>query len=198
LRQDPDLIMVGEMRDLETAEIGFQAALTGHLVFSTLHTNGSLAAIERLLDLGVKPLLVTSATNLIVAQRIARRVCSACRETYRPDAAVLRKLHLRPDRHEFVHGTGCRDCGNTGYSGRVGIFEILRLTPRIKELVNRRATESELRNAARDAGTRFLLEDALSKMHEGLTTVEEILRVIRLEHTEVPDGKNSPLSIAGG
>jgi len=198
LRQDPDLIMIGEMRDLETAEIGFQAALTGHLVFSTLHTNGSLAAVERLLDLGVKPLLVTSATNLIVAQRIARRVCSACRETYRPDAAVLRKLHLRPDSHEFVHGTGCRDCGNTGYSGRVGIFEILRLTPRIKELVNRRATESELRNAARDAGTRFLLEDALSKMHEGLTTVEEILRVIRLEHTEAPDGKHSPLSIAGG
>jgi type II secretory ATPase GspE/PulE/Tfp pilus assembly ATPase PilB-like protein len=184
LRQDPDLIFVGEMRDLETAEIGFQAALTGHLVFSTLHTNGSLAAIERLLDLGIKPLLVTSATNLIVAQRLARRICMSCRESYRPSASALRKLHLRADSHEFVHGSGCPECGNTGYSGRVGIFEILRLTPRLKELVNRRATESELRTAARAAGTRMLLEAALAKMREGLTTVEEILRVIRIEHAD--------------
>jgi type IV pilus assembly protein PilB len=201
LRQDPDLIFVGEMRDLETAEIGFQAALTGHLVFSTLHTNGSLAAIERLLDLGIKPLLVTSATNLIVAQRLARRVCISCREPYLPPASALLKLHLRADSQEFVHGTGCQECGNTGYSGRVGIFEILRLTPRLKELINRRATESELKTAARDAGTRFLLEDALSKMREGLTTVEEILRVIRIEHADdssVADSRISLLALPAG
>lgn len=184
LRQDPDLIMVGEIRDIDTAEIAFQAALTGHLVFSTLHTNSSVAAIERLLDLGVKPLLITSATNLIVAQRLARRICMNCREPYTPSAGVLRRLQIEANSHEFQHGRGCAACGLTGYSGRVGIFEILRMTTRLKELVSRRATEAEMKSAATDAGTRPLLTNALQKMHQGLTTPEEILRVIRTEHAD--------------
>jgi type IV pilus assembly protein PilB len=191
LRQDPDVILVGEIRDLETAEIAIQAALTGHLVFSTLHTNGSLAAIERLLDLGVRPLLVTSATNLIVAQRLARRICTNCREPYCPATDALRRLRIEASGQEFLHGRGCALCGQTGYSGRVGIFEILRLTPQLKELVGRHATEMEMRRAAIDAGTRFLLGDAVDKVRRGLTTVEEILRVIRIEHSDdsqLPNG----------
>jgi type IV pilus assembly protein PilB len=184
LRQDPDLIMVGEIRDVDTAEIAFQAALTGHLVFSTLHTNSSVAAIERLLDLGVKPLLINSATNLIVAQRLARRICMKCREPYMPFADVIRRLQIDADSHEFQHGRGCDACGQTGYSGRVGIFEILRMTTRLKELVSRRATEAEMTSAAIDAGTRPLLSSALHKMRQGLTTPEEILRVIRTEHAD--------------
>ena len=180
LRQDPDVILVGEIRDLETAEIAFQAALTGHLVFSTLHTNSTLATIERLLDLGVKPLLVTSATNLIIAQRLARRICTNCRELYSPSAEALSKLRIA-DGHTFQHGKGCALCGQTGYAGRVGIFEILRLTPRLKELVSRHATEPEMTAAAVAAGTQLLMTDAISKVHQGLTTVEEILRIIRIE-----------------
>ena len=181
LRQDPDLIMVGEIRDVDTAEIAFQAALTGHLVFSTLHTNSSVGAIERLLDLNVKPLLITSATNLIVAQRLARRICMNCRESYMPSAEVIRRLQIERNSHEFMHGRGCAACGGTGYSGRVGIFEILTMTPRLKELVSRRATEAEMRHAAADAGTRSLLRNAIHKLRQGLTTAEEILRVIRIE-----------------
>jgi type II secretory ATPase GspE/PulE/Tfp pilus assembly ATPase PilB-like protein len=190
LRQDPDIIMVGEIRDLETAEIAFQAALTGHLVLSTLHTNGSVAAIERLLDLGVKPLMITAATNLIVAQRLARRICMNCREPYLPSPDALRKLHIAADSHEFLHGRGCTACAQTGYSGRVGIFEILRLTTRLKELLSLRATESKITSAASGAGTRFLLGDALDKMRQGLTTVEEILRVIRIDHADDSPPRN--------
>jgi type IV pilus assembly protein PilB len=184
LRQDPDVILVGEVRDLETAEVAFRAALTGHLVFSTLHTNGSVAAIGRLLDLGVTPLLIATATNLIVAQRLARRICMNCRGPYVPSALALRKLQVQAGSHEFVHGRGCPACAHTGYSGRVGIFEILRLTPRLKELVTRRATESEMTQAAVEGGTRLLLEDALAKVRQGLTTVEEVLRVIRIEPSQ--------------
>jgi type IV pilus assembly protein PilB len=191
LRQDPDVIMVGEIRDVETAEIAFQAALTGHLVLSTLHTNGSLAAIERLLDLGIKPLMITAATNLVVAQRLARRICMTCREPYEPAHDVLRKLRLEADSYRFQHGVGCAACAHTGYSGRVGIFEILRLTAPLKELVRRRATESEVKNAAIRTGTRFLLADALDKVRQGLTTAEEILRVIRIDDADYGDLPNS-------
>jgi type IV pilus assembly protein PilB len=184
LRQDPDLILVGEIRDLETAEIAFQAALTGHLVFSTLHTNSSLGAIERLLDLGVRPLVIASATNLIIAQRLARRLCTHCREPYAPSADALRTLDLDADSHEFHRGRGCSRCAHTGYAGRVGIFEILTLTPRLKELITRQAGEAELRRAATAAGTRLLLADAVRKVRQGLTTVEEVLRVVRIERAD--------------
>ena len=181
LRQDPDVILVGEIRDGETAEIAFQAALTGHLVFTTLHTNDAIGAIDRLRDLGVKPQLMTSATNLIVAQRLARRVCEHCAERYAPAADVLQRLRIAADDHAFRRGRGCDACARTGYSGRVGIFEILRLTPRLRDLVMRQAPEAQLRRAAASAGTRFLLEDALAKVRAGLTTVEEVVRVLRTD-----------------
>ena len=188
LRQDPDVILVGEIRDLETAEIAFQAALTGHLVFSTLHTNGSLAAIDRLRDLGLRPLLLASAVDLIVAQRLARRVCDGCRVSYAPAADALRRLRLEPGRLEFQRGLGCARCSQTGYAGRVGIFEMLRLTPRIKDLVTGNAGAAEIRQEALRSGTRFLVADAIDKISRGLTTVEEILRVIRIEADEPADG----------
>ena len=184
LRQDPDVILVGEIRDGETAEIAFQAALTGHLVLTTLHTNDSVGAIERLLDLGVKPLLLTSATNLIVAQRLARRICPKCAEPYTPSPDLLARLFLKPDGVEFRRGRGCDACARTGYSGRVGIFEILRFNDRVRDLVAEHARASEIRGAAWAAGTRFLMEDALAKVRQGLTTAEEVLRVIRVERRE--------------
>jgi type II secretory ATPase GspE/PulE/Tfp pilus assembly ATPase PilB-like protein len=184
LRQDPDVILVGEIRDSETAEIAFRAAHTGHLVLTTLHTNSSLSAVERLLDLGVRPLLVTAATNLIIAQRLARRICRNCREPYVPSAKALGRLGVEPNSQEFHHGKGCAQCGNTGYAGRVGIFEILGMTPALKECVNRHAPETESRRAALEAGTRPLLVDAVQKVCEGLTTVEEVLRVIRIDQTD--------------
>jgi type II secretory ATPase GspE/PulE/Tfp pilus assembly ATPase PilB-like protein len=186
LRQDPDVILVGEIRDGDTAEIAFQAALTGHLVFSTLHTNDSVGAIERLLDLGVKPLLMTTATNLIVAQRLVRRICVSCRERYVPSAEVLARLQIAADDHEFQRGGGCDACAHTGYAGRLGIFEFLKLTRTLKDLIARRAPEGEIRQAAEAAGTRFLIDDALEKVRQGLTTVEEIQRVVWIDRGVTP------------
>jgi type IV-A pilus assembly ATPase PilB len=185
LRQDPDVILVGEIRDLETAEIAFHAAMTGHLVLSTLHTNSSLATIARLLDLGVDPFLISSSINLIMAQRLARRVCQRCREIYTPSSGLLERLHIDEPNINFYRGKGCPACGNTGYAGRVGLYEILRLTPTIKELINRKAPEAEMRKAAGLAGTRFLLEEAMEKVRQGITTLEEVLRVIQLQEEEI-------------
>jgi len=184
LNQDPDVILVGEIRDAETAAAALQAALNGHLVLSTLHANDSIGAIERLFDLGVKPVVLTSATNVIVAQRLARRICPQCVERYMPAPEALRRLHIQADDHEFRHGRGCDACAHTGYAGRVGIFEVVTLTPRLKDLVMRQAPESEIRGAAWADGTRFLTEDALAKVRAGLTTVEEILRVIRTDRAD--------------
>jgi Tfp pilus assembly pilus retraction ATPase PilT/CheY-like chemotaxis protein len=185
LRQDPDVILVGEIRDLETAEIAFHAAMTGHLVLSTLHTNSSLATIARLLDLGVDPFLISSSINLIMAQRLARRVCQRCREIYTPSSGLLERLHIDEPNINFYRGKGCPACGNTGYAGRVGLYEILRMTPTIKELINRKAPEAEMRKAAGLAGTRFLLEEAMEKVRQGITTLEEVLRVIQLQEEEI-------------
>jgi type IV pilus assembly protein PilB len=184
LRQDPDVIMVGEIRDAETAEIVFHAAQTGHLVLSTLHTNSALAAIERLLNLDVKPVTINAATNLVIAQRLARSVCSRCRTSYVPSAEVLQRLHLDAGDWDFQRGAGCEACNQTGYSGRVGIYEIQRLTPKLKDLISRHATERALKRAAQSAGAQFLLDAGLAKVRQGLTTVEELLRVIRIEHAE--------------
>jgi type IV pilus assembly protein PilB len=184
LRQDPDVIMVGEIRDAETAEIVFHAAQTGHMVLSTLHTNSALAAIERLLTLDVKPVTINAATNVIIAQRLARRVCMRCRAPYVPSPEVLDRLHLDADIWEFQRGTGCDACGQTGYSGRVGLYEIQRLSSKLKNLVTKQATERALKRAASSLGARFLLDDGLAKVRQGLTTVEELLRVIRIEHAE--------------
>ena len=184
LRQDPDVIMIGEIRDLESAEIAFQAALTGHLVLTTLHTNGTVEAVDRLLDIGVKPLMITSVTNLVVAQRLARLVCPHCRVRYQPSAAAIQKLGLEAN-GEFTRGSGCSACGHTGYRGRVGIFELLRLTPALKELIRRGASELELRAAATAGGTQWLSDDAVAKIKQGLTTVEEVLRVVRVDYAGV-------------
>ncbi len=184
LRQDPDVILVGEIRDLETAEIAFQSAVTGHLVMSTLHTNSSLAAITRLLDLGVDPFLITSSVNLIVAQRLARRICSQCKEAYTPARELLQRLRIEDPGLTFYRGRGCSACAKSGYAGRIGIYEMLRMTSALKELIRQKASESELHRAAAAAGTRFLLEDGLSKVREGLTNLDELVRVIEVAPEE--------------
>jgi CheY-like chemotaxis protein len=185
LRQDPDVILLGEIRDLETAEIAFHASMTGHLVFSTVHTNSTAATVARLLELGVDPYLVATSVNLILAQRLVRKVCSQCKEEYQPDPKMLERLHVQPGDFTFYHGRGCDACGKTGYAGRLGVFEMLRMTPTLKELVNRKAPELDLRKAALTAGTQLLLQDALNKVAQGITTVEELLRVIQLQEDEV-------------
>jgi type IV pilus assembly protein PilB len=180
LRQDPDVILVGEIRDLETAEVAFQAANTGHLVLSTLHTDDSFGAIIRLLDLKVDRSLISSSLSLIVAQRLARRVCPECKEPYTPSPEVLKKLYLEQSDLVFYRGQGCRSCGKTGYAGRVGIYEMLRVTNTIKDLIRQNASESALRRAAAVAGTATLLEDAMSKARRGVTNPDEVVRVIEV------------------
>jgi type IV pilus assembly protein PilB len=184
LRQDPDVILVGEIRDKETAEIAFQAAITGHLVLSTLHTNSSFAAITRLLELGIDPFLITSSLNLIVAQRLARRVCPACKEPYEPSADLLQRFRITDPDLVFYRGRGCSECSKSGYAGRTGIYEMLRMTPTLKELVRQKSTESALRRAATMGGTRTLIEDGVAKVKEGKTNPEELLRVIEIESDE--------------
>jgi type II secretory ATPase GspE/PulE/Tfp pilus assembly ATPase PilB-like protein/CheY-like chemotaxis protein len=181
LRQDPDVILLGEIRDLETAEIAFQAAMTGHLVLSTLHTNSAAATIARLLDLGIDPFQMTSSLSLVVAQRLGRRICTNCREPYVPPAEMLERVMLQPAEATYLHGRGCAACSHSGFSGRIGFYELLLLTPKLKELIVRKASEAEMVKAARQEGTQFLLDDACAKIKEGITTVEEVLRVIQIE-----------------
>ncbi len=179
LRQDPDVILVGEIRDLETAQIAVQASLTGHLVFTTLHTNDAPSAIARLVDLGLEPFLVTATLEAIVAQRLARRICNNCRDEFQPTEEMLMELGLTPEDvqgRSFMYGRGCDYCNNTGYKGRVGIFEIMAINDPIRDLIMQRASSSVLRAAARKAGMRSLRENGLMAIYEGLTTLEEIVR----------------------
>jgi type IV pilus assembly protein PilB len=185
LRQDPDVILVGEIRDLETAEIAFHASMTGHLVLSTLHTNSALATLSRLLDLGVDPVTITDSIALIVAQRLARRTCLRCKEEYEPSSKLLEKLRLDEPGLHFYRGRGCSACNQTGFSGRIALCELLRMTPSLKDLIHRKAPETEMRKAAGLAGTRFLLEDAMDKVRLGVTTLEEVLRVVQLQEEEI-------------
>jgi type IV pilus assembly protein PilB len=184
LRQDPNIILIGEIRDLETAEIAFHAAATGHLVMSTLHTNSTLATVSRLFDLGLDPFIVSSCVNLILAQRLIRRICDQCREEYTPAADVRARLRLQDAGFQFFRGRGCAACGQTGYSGRIAVQELLRMTPQLQELINRKASEAELRAVAIATGTQFLLDQALEKVKQGVTTVEEVLRVIQLNEEQ--------------
>jgi CheY-like chemotaxis protein len=184
LRQDPDVILIGEIRDAETAGIAFQAAVTGHLVLSTVHTKSSFAAITRLLELEVDPFLISSSLSLVVAQRLSRRVCTHCKEPYTPPQDLLQKFRLDEPDLVFYRGQGCPECGKTGYSGRMGIYEMLRMTDSLKELVRQKASESAMRRAAAVMGTRTLLEDGLLKVRQGLTNPEELLRVIEVEVDE--------------
>ncbi|MEO0073293.1 MAG: GspE/PulE family protein [candidate division WOR-3 bacterium] len=176
LRQDPDIIMVGEIRDTETAEVAFQAALTGHLVFSTLHTNDAAGALTRLLDMNVEPFLVASSVIAIVAQRLVRRICDRCREPHTPEPAVAERLGLNPGSDSW-RGTGCISCGKSGYHGRVGVYELLVATPEVRDFVMRRRSADEIKKTAVRQGMRTLREDAVLKLLNGLTTAEEALRV---------------------
>jgi general secretion pathway protein E len=180
LRQDPNVIMVGEIRDRETAEIAIQAALTGHLVFSTLHTNDAPGSLTRLIEMGIEPFLIASSVVGILAQRLVRVICPKCKEPYQPSANVVAELQLKPDAHLF-RGKGCPTCRQSGYQGRIGIFELLRMTDPVKNLVAGKAPAHAIREAALAAGMRTLREDGLVKAAAGLTTVEEILRVTQLE-----------------
>ncbi len=177
LRQDPDVILVGEIRDSDTAEIAVRSALTGHLVFSTLHTNDAVGAIPRLLDMQIAPYLLASALNGVVAQRLVRRVCEKCRRPVTPPDDLLASLGLPPGKGTFFEAAGCRACGDTGYKGRIGIYEVFDISEEIRSLVASHAPMEELTRAARRGGMQLLAEDAARKAARGLTTLEEALRV---------------------
>jgi type IV pilus assembly protein PilB len=182
LRQDPDIILVGEIRDRETAQIAFQAAQTGHLVLSTLHTNDSAATITRLIDLGIEPYVIASSLHLVLAQRLVRKVCTVCSAPYVPSGQHLKLLHIAADAVEWRRGTGCQACRQSGYSGRVGVYEVMPVSPLIGKLIGANAGEHAIRQQAHTEGFRLLAADALEKLRGGLTTVEEILRVVQLGH----------------
>ena len=179
LRQDPDIIMVGEIRDGETARYALQAALTGHLVFSTLHTNDSVGAVTRLKDLGLEPYLIASTLLGVVAQRLVRKVCRNCARKEVAPAAPLRALGVpvEGERMEVTVGRGCAQCRQTGYYGRIGVYEVFPVTEEVKELIHGGATEEELRRAGAEAGMRPLAVDACQKLMAGITTLEEVMRV---------------------
>ena len=186
LRQDPDIIMVGEIRDFETAEIAVKAALTGHMVLSTLHTNDAPSTVNRLLNMGIEPFLVASSVNCIVAQRLARRICQECKE---PDtdvtAEALVKAGMAEDRAKNVaslHGNGCRSCSDTGFKGRVALYEVMPLKEELKEFVLNGASSLELKREAIRLGMQTLRQSALNKLSEGVTTLSEVLRVSAADH----------------
>ena len=176
LRQDPDIIMVGEIRDSETAEIAFQAALTGHLVLTTLHTNDAPGALTRLVDMRVEPFLISSSVIGVLAQRLVRRVCKRCAESYVPPDSVLRQLGAQPGA-KFRRGVGCPECGDLGYRGRIGVFELLTLDSAIRRMVMEGKPADEIKQIAVKMGLVPLREDAAAKARAGLTTAEEVIRV---------------------
>ncbi len=178
LRQDPDIIMIGEIRDVETAEIAVQAALTGHFVFSTLHTNDAAGAIPRLIHMGVEPFLVASSLEGIMAQRLARKICPECRESYEPEPLLLEKFNLDPgSRIRFSRGRGCEHCRGTGYKGRVAVIELIDMSPALRRLALAKAPSDEIRDQAKAEGAVFMEEDALAKVLAGVTTIEEMSRL---------------------
>jgi len=179
LRQDPDIIMVGEIRDVETARIAVQASLTGHLVFSTLHTNDAVGAVVRLVDMGIPAYLIANTVIGVLAQRLVRTICPTCREPYEPDTEIIRQFASVAafEGFDFTRGRGCSDCMNTGYAGRTGIYELLSVTREIRELVNRGADSTMIADTARRQGLKLLREDGMEKVLQGITTLEEIIRV---------------------
>jgi type IV pilus assembly protein PilB len=182
LRQDPDIIMVGEMRDLETAEIAIESALTGHLVLSTLHTNDAPSATIRLIDMGIEPFLISATVVGILAQRLGRKICADCKEAYEVPAVDLHRFGFTPDEPDQMiqlwRGRGCEMCRHTGYKGRIGFYELLRMNSEIAEMVVRRSPLSDLKAAAKENGMHELREDGLLKVLAGQTTPEEVMRVV--------------------
>jgi len=188
LRQDPDIIMVGEIRDEDTARVGVQAALTGHLVLSTLHTNDGPGGIMRLLDMGIEPYLIASSTVGFIAQRLARRICPTCRTSYYPPPDLLHSVGWSHRTNElFQRGEGCRQCHNTGFRGRVGIYEIMVIDSELKRLINRSADESDVRLYLAETGWKPLRHRALEVVEDGESTLEEVLRVTRSEGADACD-----------
>ncbi len=183
LRQDPDIVMVGEIRDEETAEIAVQASLTGHLVLSTLHTNDAPGAVTRLLDMKIEPYLVTSSLTAVLAQRLVRAVCQQCRELYQPSDEMLQDLGIKAKdkkEHKFYSGRGCAVCGGSGYIGRTAIFELFIMNETLRNMVLEEASTVAIREKARELGMRMLREEGLRKIFEGVTSVEEVLRETQL------------------
>ncbi|MEN8150504.1 MAG: ATPase, T2SS/T4P/T4SS family, partial [Planctomycetota bacterium] len=179
LRQDPDVILIGEIRDKTTGDMAVQASLTGHVVFSTVHTNDAPVAVTRLVDLGVEPFLLAATLESVVAQRLVRRICDECRTHYEPSDEALMELELRPEETSgkmFAYGKGCEKCHYTGYKGRAAIFEIMRVTDRIRELMMDNVPTSRLRAAALEEGMRTLRESGLLAIYDGVTTIEEVVR----------------------
>ena len=177
LRQDPDIIMVGEIRDFETAEIGVKAALTGHLVLSTLHTNDAPSTVNRLLNMGVEPFLVASSVNLILAQRLARVICSHCREDHPVSGEVLGEIGWHGEPFVPQHGAGCPHCGGTGFRGRVALYEVMPMSDEVRDQILAGATALDLKRTAIQAGMVTLRQAGLIHVARGATTIEEVLRV---------------------
>jgi type IV pilus assembly protein PilB len=184
LRQDPDIILVGEIRDLETAQISVQASLTGHLVLSTLHTNDAPSSIARLLDLGLEPFLVTATLEAIVAQRLVRRICVHCKTEFQPSEQLLMELNLTPDDvagKTLYYGKGCDYCNNTGYRGRIGIYETMTLDDDLREAIIQHASTGVLRDMSIKRGMRTLRESGLLAIYDGVTTIEEVVKETVIE-----------------
>ena len=180
LRQDPDIIMVGEIRDYETAEIAIKASLTGHLVLSTLHTNDAPSTINRLLNMGIEPFLVASSVNLILAQRLARRICEDCKQEVEVSPEVLVNIGIPPAEAKHLnpqYGVGCDKCSGTGYRGRIALYEVMPMSEELKEFVLNGASAAERKRESIRAGMSTLRQSALIRLKEGVTTVEEVLRV---------------------
>ncbi len=201
LRQDPDIVMVGEIRDVETARIAVQASLTGHLVFSTLHTNDAVGAVVRLVDMGIPAYLIANSVMGVLAQRLVRTICPACQTPYEPDAEMLRQFaSLEAFRgFDFVKGKGCSECMGTGYRRQTGLFELLVLNREIRELINAGADSSAITEAAHDrAGLRLLREDGLDKVLQGVTTLEEVVRVTQDVEEEKEEVEAETSALPGG
>jgi type II secretory ATPase GspE/PulE/Tfp pilus assembly ATPase PilB-like protein len=185
MRQDPNIILVGEIRDGETASIAVNSALTGHLLFSTLHSNDAATAVPRLLEMGVEPFLLASTLEVVIGQRLVRRICPQCRYSYSLPMADACKLFPGADKFftgkdetvRLYKGKGCEMCNGTGFCGRVAIYEMLIVTPEIERLIIKRASSSDLNEQARKEGMKFMFDDGFAKMKEGVTTIEELMRV---------------------
>ena len=179
LRQDPDIILVGEIRDIETAEMAAQASLTGHIVFTTLHTNDAPSSIARLLDLGIEPFLITGTVEAIISQRLIRKICENCKTPFEPTEAQLTELGLTPDDvhgKKFHYGRGCDRCNNTGYRGRTGIFEVMTFNDQIRDLIMKQASTNILREASQKAGMRLLRDNGLATIYDGISTIDEVIK----------------------
>ena len=179
LRQDPDIIMIGEMRDLETAQISIQASLTGHFVLTTLHTNDACGAVTRLVDMGVEPFLISSSLMGVVAQRLVRTICKNCRSPYEPTESQLAMLNLSAHdlgEKSFFYGRGCENCNDTGYRGRKGIYELLRMNDEVRTLINTRASGMVIKQVAMEKGMRTIRQDGLQSIYDGQTTIEEVIK----------------------